>query len=140
MKFLILSILMAIPLTSLADDENILEGVYADCTRWSTLGGVETSKRFSLLFTDKNSLHLSAYFFEGSGTCEGAPKDVRSYSNFTVLEDSGNRPVRIITAQDIDAKMYFKFVLSLRSAIIYTGDSLPVRADPMRVMILKRTN
>lgn len=135
--FLLLSL---ISLPSYADEEtNILAGSYASCARWTTMGGVETSKKFELLFTPQESLHLTAAFYVGSDTCQGEPREVRHYENYNVLQDSGNRPFRKITAQSQEAGMYFEFVLTMRSAIIYTGESVPVRHDPMRMMILDKT-
>jgi hypothetical protein len=140
MKLLMTLALSTLPLAALADDENILAGQYADCVQWTTMNGVPTSKKFELIFDPTNALHFAASYYEGSATCEGGPKEVRRYERFTVVQDSGNRRVRLITAQDEDSKLYFKFVLSMDSAIIYTGDSLPVKPDAMRSMILNRTN
>lgn len=138
MKVLMCLMLMSLPLMAAASDENVLAGQYMDCAQWTTMGGVETSKKFALDFTDVNTLHLEASYFEGNATCEGVAKEVRGYGNFTIIEDSGNRPVRLITAQSQDSKLYFKFVLSMSSAVIYTGESLSVTPDAMRSMVLNR--
>lgn len=134
--FILLSLL---PAFSYADEEpNVLAGTYASCVQWTTMGGVETSKKFELLFTPQNTLHLAATFYVGSAACQGEPRDILRYDDHKVLTDSGNRPFRRITAQAHESGMYLEFVLTPRSAVIYTGDSAPVQHDPMRMMILDR--
>jgi hypothetical protein len=134
--FLILSILPNLVFGN--DEPNVLAGVYSSCVRWTTMGGVETSKRFELIFTPDSALHLTAAFFVGSEKCEGEPGDLRRYENFRILADNGNRPFRKITAQPSDSEMYFEFILTPGTATIYTDDFVPVRHNMMRMMILNR--
>lgn len=138
MKTLILFILAALPATTIADEINLLAGQYSDCVRWTTYNGVETSKKFELVFGLDNSLEFKASFHQGSGVCEGEPAEVRTFRNFQVIKDSGNRRVRLITAQDLESKLYFKLMLSRESAIIDTAQSLEDKPDPMRTILMKR--
>lgn len=138
MKFLLLAFAL-LPISSFADTEvNILAGTYSSCVQWTTMGGVETSKKFELLFTPENTLHLTAAFYVGSASCQGDLREVRHYENLARLSDSGNRPFRKITVQAAETGMYFEFVLTMQTAVIYTGDSVPVQHDPLRMMILDR--
>jgi hypothetical protein len=137
MNFLLLALLIS--RAAFAGDTNVLAGQYSDCTQWTAMDGVPTSKAFTLTFGEDDSLDLAASLYEGSNTCQGAAKEVRNYQNMAILEDSGNHPVRVITALDRVANLYFKLVLSKDSAIIYTGDSMPVKADSTRVMVLTRS-
>ena len=137
--YLLLLLLSILPCSAFADDDpNVLTGTYSSCVQWTTMGGIETSKKFELLFTPQSTLHLTAAFYVGSASCQGEARDVLRYDNYKVLNDSGNRPFRKITAQAQETGMYFEFVLTLRTAVIYTGDSAPVQHDPMRMMILNR--
>jgi hypothetical protein len=138
MKLLLLA-LSLFPALAMADTEvNMLAGTYSSCVQWTTMGGVETSKKFELLFTPENTLHLTAAFYVGSASCQGDPRDERRYDNLASLSDSGNRPFRKITVQAQETGMYFEFVLTMHTAVIYTGDSVPVQHDAMRMMILDR--
>lgn len=138
MKAMILFILVSLPTTVFAEEVNLLAGRYSSCVRWTTYNGMETSKKFDLAFGLDNSLEFTASFYQGSGVCGGTPLEERAYRNFQMIKDSGNRRVRLITAQDVDSKLYFKFSLSRDSAIIDTTDSLADKPDPMRTLLLDR--
>lgn len=138
MKLLLLALALFSPLAMADTEVNILAGTYSSCVQWTTMGGAETSKKFELFFTPENSLHLTASFYVGSASCQGDPRDVRRYDSLASLSDSGNRPFRKITVQTQETGMYFEFVLTMQTAVIYTGDSVPVQHDPMRMMILNR--
>ncbi len=138
MKSLIFSLVMLLPTVGEANEVNLTAGHYSDCVRWTSYNGVETSKKFELVSGQDNSLEFTASFHQGSGVCEGEATEVRAYRNFQIVKDTGNRPIRLITAQDVDSKLYFKFMLSRDSAIIETADSLTDKPNPMRMLLLKK--
>lgn len=137
MKTLVILMSMILTVAAKADD-NPLAGQYSDCVRWTTMMGLETSKKFELAFGVDSSLHLVASYYEGTASCDGSPKEVRSYSDFAVVENKGGRRFRMITAKSETANLYFKFILSPESAEIYTSETLPVKLDVLRAMLLKR--
>jgi hypothetical protein len=138
MKILALLISLIVPALSEAGERNPLAGRYTECVRWTTYNGLETSKKFELVVQEDNRLEFTASLIEGSGDCNGHVRESRVYRDFKIMEVKGTRNFKIMAMQDMESKIHFRLVLSSGSASVFTGDSYPVKLDPMKEILLKR--
>ncbi len=136
---LLLTLLFILPSLSFADDiTNPLAGSYSTCVQWTSVGGVAASKKIELLYTPQRTLHLTVGFYVGSVNCQGDARDVARYENYKIVQDNDAGVYRHMTAQAQENGMYFEFVLTTLTAVIYTGDTAPVQHNALRMMILER--
>ncbi|GHV28195.1 hypothetical protein FACS1894176_10640 [Bacteroidia bacterium] len=140
MKALVILMSLLLSVAAKADDDNVLAGQFRSCVPWTTINGFPTSKKFELAFPIDSSLHLIVSFYDRSANCEGDPSLVRSYGEFTALEDSGNRMYRTITAKSEDSNLYFKFMFNPKGVVIFANPSMPVKEDAQSVMVLDRVD
>lgn len=136
MNAIILFLLAALPTLGFSEEVNQLRGEYSRCVRWTTFNDVETSRKYYL--TAGDSVELTTSFYEGSGICEGKLVTRKVFRNFLVVDDLGTSQIRIVKVQDLDSKLYFKFMLSPDSAIVMHMKSLDEEFDLFRTVLLDR--
>jgi hypothetical protein len=137
MKLLIMLALAALPLAALADDSPLAGGMYSECVQWTTLGGMETSKKFNFVYGVDGSALLLVAYFENTASCEGNPRWVENYP-ITVSDYSGSDVVKILNGHDDKSKLYYKIILTPSYVSIYSSETLPVKPDAMHTIYLKR--
>lgn len=139
MKNLILILSLMVPFTGQATERVPLTGKYSECVRWTTYNGVETSKKFELVLAEDRSISLSIGFYWGSAECESAPKELTTLNRFEMLEDfDTGLGFRKMKAKEADSNVYYEFLVTKENAMVYSGDSLPVKPDFLRTLSLTR--
>ena len=139
MKLLMILALLALPMAALADDGPLEGGQYAECVRWTTMNGMETSKNFQFVYGADGSALLTIAYFENTATCQGSASWMQS-CEIAISQSSGGNVVKILNGQDQKSKMYFKIVLTPTYVSIYSSETLPVNPDPMHTIYLRRAN
>lgn len=139
MKILILTLAMVLPLLARAEETNVLAGQYTDCAvEYAEPSSTPKSNRYVFTFGDNASLELVKESYEGTEQCDNQPITRTEYKHFTVLEDSGEGPGRWITAQEMDTKLFFKFVIAKSYAVIDASTTDPEKTGLVEAIILDR--
>lgn len=139
MKALIFALAMAIPLVGHADEENLLAGKYSTCVEKMTYAdGTASSKKYVFTFGEDSSLDIVVTFHLGTHKCDNVASGINEYKAFQVIDDSGNRPARVITAQDLRTNLYFKFTIAKSYAAIKWSVRYPVQSEIIETVLLDR--
>lgn len=139
MKYAIKLLALLVPLAASAAPIESRVGVYADCVRWTTVNGVEHSKKFEYALNEDQSMYLDILFYTGTSKCEGDGEVLLHVGNFELQETVGKFPkIFLIEAQDKDSGDYYQMMFSSDSVIINSGESLPVKYDMNRTIHLDK--
>jgi len=141
MKKCIITILaLVLPLVSNAATElEASAGLYTECVKWTTINGVEHSKEFKYLLNEDDSMSLDILFYTGTDKCEGNGEALMRAERFTVLEKVGHKKtIFMMTARNEDGGDYYQMMFSKGSVMIQISDSLPIKYDFNRTLLLKK--
>lgn len=139
MKYAINFLALLVPLAANAGSVESRVGVYTDCVRWTTVNGVEHSKKFEYALKEDQSMYLDILFYTGTAKCEGEGEVLMHVENFDVSNTVGEFPkLFMLEARDKDAGDYYEFMYSSDSVIINSNDKLPVEYDMNRTLLLNK--
>ena len=139
-KYMIAVLALALPLMSNAATE--LEnsaGLYTECVKWTTVNGVEHSKGFKYALNDDDSMSLDILFYTGTDKCEGDGEVLMHAEHFTVLEKIAHKKtIFMLTARNEDSGDYYQMMFSKDNVMVQISDSLPIKYDFNRTLLLKK--
>ncbi len=139
-KYMITILALVLPLVSNAATElEVSAGLYTECVKWTTVNGVEHSKGFQYILNEDDSMSLDILYYTGTDKCEGDGEVLMHAENFTVLEKLGHKKtVFMLTARNEDSGDYYQMMFSKDSVIVNISDSLPIKYDFNRTLLLKK--
>lgn len=140
MKYMIVALALALPLASNAStDLESSVGLYADCVRWTTINGVKHSKGFQYVLNEDDSMSLDILYYTGTDKCEGDGEVLMRAENFTVKKKIAHKDkVFMLIALNEDSGDYYQIMFSKDSVIVNISDSLPIKYDSNRTLLLKK--
>lgn len=140
MKYAISILALALPLmSSAATDSDVSTGVYSDCVKWTTINGVEHSKGFQYILNDDDSMSLDVLYYTGTDKCEGDGEELLHAENFTVQKKVAHKnTVFLILAKNEDSGDYYEMMFSKDRVMVSISDSLPIKYDFNRTLLLKK--
>ena len=101
-------------------------------------GDSPSSGFYVFTFGDNASLDLTVERYVGTFKCDNNPVSHDEYMDFEVIEDSGNNRGRIIKAQEMRTKLFFRFVLGTTYAAIDSSKNYPVAPALVDSMVLDK--
>lgn len=139
-KCMIAVLALVVPLMSNAATElESSAGLYTDCVKWTTINGVENSKGFQYLLNEDDSMSLDVLYYRGTAKCEGEGEVLMRADNFTVREKVGHgKAIFMLIARNEDSGDYYQMMFSKGRVMVNISDSLPIKYDFNRTLLLKK--
>lgn len=140
MKYMIMALALVLPFAShaSADLENSA-GLYTDCVKWTTINGIEHSKGFQYVLNEDDSMSLDVLYYTGTDKCEGDGEVLMHADKFTVQKKIAHKnKVFMLIALNEDSGDYYQMMFSKDSVIVNISDSLPIKYDFNRTLLLKK--
>ncbi len=135
----LLVLAMMLPLMPRAEEINMLAGQYVGCAvSLETTNEAPKSKFYVFTFGTDSSLDLTVESYAGTEKCDNVPIGRVDYKHFEVLDDTGNLPGRVLTAQEVSTKLFYKFRIAKSYSAILSSTNYPVKPDFVEVMILDK--
>jgi len=140
MKYAISILALVLPLMSNATTEtNVSAGVYSDCVKWTTINGVEHSKGFQYILNEDDSMSLDVLYYTGTDKCEGDGEVLLHAENFTIQKKVAHgKTLFLMLAKNEDSGDYYEMMFSKDRVMVSISDSLPIKYDFNRTLLLKK--
>lgn len=139
-NYMIAVVALVLPLvTNAATELEASSGLYTECVKWTTVNGVEHSKEFRYALNEDDSMSLDILFYTGTATCEGDGEVLLHAERFTILEKIVHKKtIFMLTARNEDSGDYYEMMFSKDSVMVQISDSLPIKYDFNRTLLLKK--
>lgn len=140
MKYAISILALVLPLmSSAAAETDVSAGVYSDCVRWTTINGTQHSKGFQYILNDDDSMSLDILYYTGTQKCEGEGEVLMHAENFTIQKKVAHgQTVFLLLAKNEDSGDYYEMMFSKGRVMVSISDSLPIKYDFNRTLLLKK--
>lgn len=139
-KYTISILALLLPfMSNAASETEVSAGIYSDCVKWTTINGVEHSKGFQYILNENDSMSLDVFYYTGTSKCEGDGEVLMHAENFSVQKKFAHgKKVFSLLVKNEDKGDYYQMMFSEGRVLIHISDSLPIKYDFDRSLLLNK--